>query len=445
MTTSPLRHGLAYLLIGLAPVAFAVRGVNEPHLISPTSISHVEGVSYIAAIPPSPFAPVLDAAADDLSHLQRSSARLFEDARELRPAHAAPVGIAAVGKGRFSHRTKALYLSASDNSDPRTNGRIYRLETVARLPMLVTAAWLLTLLLAAAVARFWRSEEPVSTWMPRVRPVVLAVLSLAAIAVMAIAGPGGMRMALASWLVVGFAAALHAGLMMSRVSTEEVVRASREARPALMAARDRLGSITSSLQQRLFDRLGWRGYVARVACLALPVGIFAATLMIAWPEWVLARAYVGGGVVILAAAVALWLAMRRGWLAIVFGLTVTLGLFGLALAAVWQDVAIHYQDRGVIIGGLLPWSDAQGYYYDALRLLDGHPLGWSSRRPLFPAFVAVLLAVTGSLYVAVAVMVALNAVAVFLLAREIRLSFGSAAATAAALITNPVRVLPAGR
>src|SRR5678815_3291310 len=218
---------------------------------------------------------------------------------------------------------------------------------------------------------------------------------------------------------------------MSRVSIAEVVIAAREVSPALTAAWDRAGSISSKQKQRWFDQPGWRRHVARIGCLAVPVAVFVATLTMAWPEWVLTQAYAGGGRVILAAVPALWLAhARRGWPSSSLGLTVTLGLFGLALAALWQDVTIHYN----ALGGLLPFSDAQGYYFEASRLLEGQPLAWSARRPLFTAYLAVLLAVTGSLSTALAIMVALNAIATFLLAREIRLSFGSAAATAATLI-----------
>ena len=431
MASAAVRQGLAYLLIGLAPMAFSVRGVRESHVISPASLTHVDGASYIASIPPSRFAPVLVAASDDLSHLQRSSARLFEDARELRPTHAVHAGIAAVGKGRFSHWTTAVYLSASDNSDPRTNGRVYRLETVARLPLVVTLAWPIIFVVAAVAFRFWRSEESVLPWMPRVRPIVLVAFSAAAIAFMAIAEGEVARAALASWLIVGLLAALYAGVMISRGSPREFAIAVKELSPAITAAWDRVGSRAASLNQSLFDQPGWQSWVARMACLALPIGIFAATLTIGWPEWVLAQAYAGGSGVILAAAPALWLAhTRRGWLAISFGLAVTLGLFGLALAALWQDVAIHFN----ALGGLLPFSDAQGYFFEASRLLDGQPLEWSARRPLFPAFLAVLLAATGSLPVALAVMVALNAIGTFLLAREIRISFGAAAATVATLI-----------
>lgn len=52
--------------------------------------------------------------------------RLFEDDRELGPARVAHVEIREQGNGRFSHWGEALYFSSSDNTDPRTNGRVYR-------------------------------------------------------------------------------------------------------------------------------------------------------------------------------------------------------------------------------------------------------------------------------------------------------------------------------
>ena len=432
--TAPLRLGLAYLLIGVAPVVFGGRGVRETHVIVPSSLTHVEGASYIAPVASSPFAPLLVAASDDSNHVDRSTARLFENARELRPAHAEHAGIAAVGKGRFSHWTTVLYLSASDNSDPRTNGRVYRLETMAALPPMLVVAWMATVLLATAVSsRIWRpGVSAPAWWLPGLRPAVLAVASLVAIAMMTIARPGAAQVAaLGIWLLVGFVAAFFAGVVLRRVSPAGFLRAVVEGSPVLMAAVKSPGHVMTSFDQRVFEASGWQGRAARIGCLTVPAGIFVATLTSAWPEWVLAQAYGGGGGVLLVAAPALWLAhVRRGWLAVLFGLTVTLVLFALPLAALWQDVTVHLN----AIGGLLPFSDAQDYYFEANRLLDGHPLEWSARRPLFTAFLALLLAVTRSLSVVLAVMVALNGVATFLLAREVRRNFGAAAAVISTLI-----------
>ena len=53
---------------------------------------------------------------------------LLEDGKPLRAAHAVHDDIRAKGRGAYSHWTAAvLYFSASDNSDPRKNGRAYTL------------------------------------------------------------------------------------------------------------------------------------------------------------------------------------------------------------------------------------------------------------------------------------------------------------------------------
>jgi len=58
----------------------------------------------------------------------RSRLVLFEDGRPLGPAHAPHVDIRRLGAGRYSHWGSELYFSASDNSDPRSSGRVYHVE-----------------------------------------------------------------------------------------------------------------------------------------------------------------------------------------------------------------------------------------------------------------------------------------------------------------------------
>ncbi len=62
---------------------------------------------------------------DGVKDVPASKLRLFEDGQELGPAHAAHADIRAQGRGRFSHWVDWIYFSASDNSDPRRNGRKY--------------------------------------------------------------------------------------------------------------------------------------------------------------------------------------------------------------------------------------------------------------------------------------------------------------------------------
>lgn len=50
---------------------------------------------------------------------------VLEDGCELPHGHAAHDDIRRLGAGRYSHWGEQVYLSTSDNSDPRTNGRRY--------------------------------------------------------------------------------------------------------------------------------------------------------------------------------------------------------------------------------------------------------------------------------------------------------------------------------
>jgi len=58
---------------------------------------------------------------------RHSSIQVCENDRPLGPAHAAHHEIRIAGQGRYSHWGSHLYLSTSDNSDPNTNLRTYRI------------------------------------------------------------------------------------------------------------------------------------------------------------------------------------------------------------------------------------------------------------------------------------------------------------------------------
>ena len=110
-----------------------------------------------------------------------------------------------------------------------------------------------------------------------------------------------------------------------------------------------------------------------------------------YQPWVLLGSYLSVLPIGAAAGVALWCChSRRDWLGTVASLTVTLAFFALPLAALWQHFGIHYN----AIGGLLPFPTL-AVLLDARRLIDGHPFGWSARRPAFVGLLSTLLAVTG--------------------------------------------------
>ena len=66
---------------------------------------------------------------DDGLNPTRSTLRIFENGVELNPAHSRHYDIQTLGGGRFSHwgdgSFVVVYFSASDNTNPKTNGRTY--------------------------------------------------------------------------------------------------------------------------------------------------------------------------------------------------------------------------------------------------------------------------------------------------------------------------------
>ena len=114
-----------------------------------------------------------------------------------------------------------------------------------------------------------------------------------------------------------------------------------------------------------------------------------------------------------------------GWPGNLICLTATLALFAFALAGIWASG--HTQS--VYISGLIPLHDAQVYYVDALRLLAGRNISeFSAARPLFAGLLATLLAITGrDLMIALMVLTAINGLACFFAATEIRRTHGTLA------------------
>jgi len=110
----------------------------------------------------------------------------------------------------------------------------------------------------------------------------------------------------------------------------------------------------------------------------------------------------------------------------------TIVLFALPLSARWHSG----RSDGTQFGGLLPFSDANGYYHCARVLAEGGDLRQSaypvfcSRRPLFTAALAGLLALTHqNLRWTLALLVLTTAFACFVAAREVQATHGPAAAT----------------
>lgn len=107
------------------------------------------------------------------------------------------------------------------------------------------------------------------------------------------------------------------------------------------------------------------------------------------------------------------------------GLSAIFVLFALPLAGLWNSGV----NEPNTVFGLLPWFDARGYSHEASSLLDGSQFTEiSSRRPLFPGFLAVLLALTGrNLMFSLAILAAITAFTCWMVGNEINNRFGSLA------------------
>jgi lysophospholipase L1-like esterase len=91
--------------------------------LSTSDIQHRRGFTYVVR------APELQSESDDGDHPDRSPWVLLEDGTPLGPPHSLHAPIDNVGLGRWSHWQDTVMFSTSDNTDPRVNGRSYRLVT----------------------------------------------------------------------------------------------------------------------------------------------------------------------------------------------------------------------------------------------------------------------------------------------------------------------------
>lgn len=98
-------------------------------------------------------------------------------------------------------------------------------------------------------------------------------------------------------------------------------------------------------------------------------------------------------------------------------------LFALPLAGMWA----YGHAQSAMLGGLIPINDAQGYYTDALRLINNSSFSFfSTRRPLFPGFLSVLLFITDhNLLTSLAILSAVTAISCYFMVREIQRTHGT--------------------
>jgi hypothetical protein len=144
----------AIVLAGLFTlVVIVLASLTAPRLqadLVPAAVTADGGVSYSAPItlrPPFGFR----IAGDGGSNGTRSNLELRENGEPLGPRHTAHAEIRSEGRGRYSHWGDRLWFSASDSTDPRSNGRTYSIAVNATVHPVV---WVAVVLLDAAALLF---------------------------------------------------------------------------------------------------------------------------------------------------------------------------------------------------------------------------------------------------------------------------------------------------
>jgi len=167
-----------------------------------------------------------------------------------------------------------------------------------------------------------------------------------------------------------------------------------------------------------------------VISLLIPLLLFWVVLIIRIPDSITFHfnTYSFGLFVIILLLYYLSLRLRDN-VGVLVGLGLTMVLFALVLSYKWTS---GFSDN-FMIGGLLPYKDAKNYYLGADLILHGLSMdkaGQATERPLFPGFLSSLLMLTGqSLKIALAVIVQLAGIGLYLSARPIRQSMGALSAS----------------
>lgn len=178
-----LRRGSEWLLLAVAFAALLLLVHNHALSLLPERPLELPTETLSGLIPDE--APVAVARLpnwpEDRPNTLRSRLRLWEDGRELILKVRHLESVRDLGQGRWVHRDGRVIFTASDNTDPRTNGRAYAVTH----PVAYGTLWSRTALLVftAACAGLWRLRAsalptPVATVPPETRPTSRRALLL---------------------------------------------------------------------------------------------------------------------------------------------------------------------------------------------------------------------------------------------------------------------------
>jgi hypothetical protein len=120
--------GVAMILLYCFPLVYFLP-------IAPEAISLRGGYAYVAPVGQSKILRILLTTGSDSDEAKTASTlELYEDDQRIGRAHTQHVEIVGKGAGRFSHWGDDIIFSASDNTSPLTNGRVYAVSQRVSLP-----------------------------------------------------------------------------------------------------------------------------------------------------------------------------------------------------------------------------------------------------------------------------------------------------------------------
>ncbi len=319
---------IALTWVGLVIAYLLVQRVQSS-VLDISTLSPESGFAFIVEIP---------VKGDSMSAPKRSNLVLLEDGKAVGPPHSLHADIRNVGRGAYSHWKKALIFSASDNSDPRTNHRVYSFSINRLFP-----GWLWVAAVVLSAPLFGILRQTIRGRIPRYAQSHAwdwgdAIASCA--------------IAPAVIVVFGFVIFLGASIFfMLRGDTFF---------PATP-----LSTLASPAQIAEFDR------------------IFP-TYAILWAIscWgIINLLPFAGKIDICRKAETLLARLFSRW-----GLPVVVGLFLFRLGALWTAPG-HVNTDGAALSGIVPFSDAFGHFFGVMSFPgSGEFEEWVLRRPLAAAF-----------------------------------------------------------
>ncbi len=131
-----LRSWVTLAVVGLLLIGLAMflRGLERPAkwVMPVDEIAHTDGLAWIVKVRDRVGWPWQALGGDQYDPF-RSDLQLFEEGRRLEPHRAALEVITTSGGGAYTHWGGRLWFSTSDGTDPRSNGREYRVTFTAHV------------------------------------------------------------------------------------------------------------------------------------------------------------------------------------------------------------------------------------------------------------------------------------------------------------------------